>query len=63
LKPPEEAPPAGIPTEDVGKAVELSCKVKIGAGIVMKNGIRDITGQECESEHVDEGKAGHPCCK
>jgi hypothetical protein len=53
----------GIPAEEVRKAVELACKVKTGAGIVMKNSIRDITGKGWESDQSQDRKADHPCCK
>ena len=59
----KKASAAGVSLEDVRKTVELACKVKTGAGIVMKNSIRDITGQDWESEHTDGGKADYPCCK
>jgi len=59
----KKASAAGIPAEEVRKAVELACKIKTGAGIVMKNSIRDITGQDWESEQSGDGKTDHPCCK
>ena len=59
----KKASATGITMEEVRKAVELACKVKTGAGIVMKNSTRDITGQDWESEHADGGKAPSPCCK
>ncbi len=59
----KKASVAAITADEIRKAVELACKVKTGAGIVMKNSIRDITGQDWDSEQTDGGKAGHPCCK
>ncbi|MEN6438896.1 MAG: hypothetical protein ABFD97_09955 [Syntrophobacter sp.] len=59
----KKASAAGIPSEDVEKAVELACKVKTGAGIVMKNSIRDLTGQDCGSDKEESGKTDHPCCR
>jgi alkylhydroperoxidase/carboxymuconolactone decarboxylase family protein YurZ len=53
----------GLPSEEVRKAVELACKIKTGAGLVMKNSIIDITGQDWESERSGDGKTDHPCCK
>jgi len=59
----KKASAAGIPFEEVRIAVELACKVKTGAGIIMKNSIRDTTGQDWESEQAGDGKTAHPCCK
>ncbi|SPF43670.1 hypothetical protein SBDP1_460022 [Syntrophobacter sp. SbD1] len=59
----KKASAAGIPAEEVRKAVELACKIKTGSGLVMKNGIRDITGQEWEYEQSGDGKTDYPCCK
>jgi alkylhydroperoxidase/carboxymuconolactone decarboxylase family protein YurZ len=53
----------GIPAEEVQKAVELACKIKTGAGIVMRNGIREITGKDWESDPSQDRNADHPCCK
>jgi Carboxymuconolactone decarboxylase family len=58
----KKASAAGVSTEDVGKVVELSCKVKTGAGIVMQNSIRDITGQDWQSSNEDNEKTDYPCC-
>lgn len=54
---------AGVSSEEVEKAVELACKVKTGAGIITKNGIRDITGRDGESDRAKDREADHPCCK
>ncbi|HYA41087.1 MAG TPA: hypothetical protein VEF34_07270 [Syntrophobacteraceae bacterium] len=54
---------AGIGIDDVKKTVDLACKVKTGAGIVMKNSIRDITGQDWDSEQEKSAKADYPCCR
>ncbi|MGC9966619.1 MAG: carboxymuconolactone decarboxylase family protein [Syntrophobacteraceae bacterium] len=59
----KKASVAGITAEEVREAVELACKVKSGAGIVMKKSIRDITGQDWESELADGGKTDYSCCK
>ncbi len=58
----KKAKDAGITMDEVKKAVELACKVKTGVGIVMKSSIRDITGQEWDSEREDSAKTNHPCC-
>ena len=58
----KKAKSTGIAIDEVKKTVELACKVKTGAGIVMKKSIRDITGQDWDSEHEESAKANHPCC-
>ncbi len=57
----KKASTAGIPLEDVNVSIELAYKVKTGAGIVMRNSIREITDRECESGKAESGD--HPCCK
>jgi len=59
----KKASAAGITAEEVSEAVELACKVKTGAGIVMKKSIGDITGHDWESGQADAGKSDPPCCK
>ncbi len=53
---------AGVPIEEIEKAVELACKVKTGAGIAMINSIRDITRRNGDSDQA-KGEADHPCCR
>lgn len=53
----------GVPAEEVQKAVELACKIKTGAGIVMKKSIRDLTGKDWGSDQSEVRNADHPCCK
>lgn len=53
----------GINPEDVKRTFEIACKVKTGAGILMKNSVRDITRQDWESEQADGGEQDHPCCR
>jgi hypothetical protein len=57
----KKASVAGITFEEVRKSVDLACKIKTGVGIVMKNSIMDITGQDWDSEKKDSGKSDHPC--
>lgn len=59
----KKASAAGIAAEEVRRAVELACKVKTGAGIVMKNSIRDITGQDWGYEGTGCREHDHPCCR
>jgi len=59
----KKASVAGIALEEVKHTVELACKIKTGAGIVMKDNIREITGQDWDSGHTSGGKADHPCCR
>lgn len=59
----KKASAAGISAEEIRRVVELACKVKTGAGIVMKNSIRDITGQDWHSGQDGGGKNDHPCCR
>jgi len=59
----KKASASGITAEEVRTAVELACKVKTGAAIIMKNSIRDITGGDGESEQAGDEKTAHPCCK
>ena len=59
----KKASVVGITADEVRNAVELACKVKTGAGIVMKNSITDITGQEWDAGRADDGKAYYPCCE
>ncbi len=48
---------AGVPIEEIERAVELACKVKTGAGIAIINSIRDITGRSGDGDR----EADHPC--
>lgn len=59
----KKASAAGITAEEVGKAVELACKVKTGSGITMRNSIRDITGQDYGYKETEVVKTEHPCCR
>ena len=59
----KKASVAAVTADEVRKAVELACKIKTGASLVMKNSIRDITGQDWESGRSGDGKTDHPCCK
>ena len=59
----KKASALGIAPDEVRKAVELACKVKTGAGIVMKKSIRDITGQDWGTEQADGEGKDHPCCR
>lgn len=59
----KKASVAGLTPEEVRMAVELACKVKTGAGIVMKNNIKAITGEDWESERTDCGRGDNPFCK
>ncbi len=52
----------GIDMEDVRKAVEFANKVKTGAGIVMKNSIRETTGRDWDFEPTSSRGQDHPCC-
>ena len=58
----KKASSEGISLDEVREAIELACKVKTGAGIAMKNSIRETTGQDWGSEPKD-AKADCPCCK
>lgn len=53
---------AEITLEEVTKTVELACKVKTGAGVMMKNSIGEITGQG-RSENSESEKTDRLCCK
>lgn len=53
----------GITSDEIRKAVELACKLKTGAGIVMRKSIRDITGQDWGAERTGGGEQDHPCCR
>ncbi len=59
----KKANSVGITMEEVKKTVELACKVKTGAGIVMKSSIGDITGEDWDSEQEKRAKADCPCCR
>lgn len=59
----KKAASAGIKIDEVRRAVELACKVKTGSGIVMKNSIGDITGQDWDSGSERNNKADYPCCR
>ncbi len=58
----KKARSVGVTMDEVKKTVELACKVKTGSGIFMKSGIREITGQDWDSESEESAKATHPCC-
>ncbi len=58
-----KAKSAVITMDEVKKTVVFACKVKTGAGIVMKNSIRDITSQDWEPEQNRVAKSVNPCCR
>ncbi len=58
----KKAEAAGINMEEVRKSVELGNKIKRGAGIVMKNSIKETTGQDWDSESTTGRGQDHPCC-
>lgn len=47
----KKASVSGIAAAEIREAVELACKVKTGAGMVMKNSITDIAGQDWEWDY------------
>ncbi|MCE5334679.1 MAG: hypothetical protein LLG06_08795 [Desulfobacteraceae bacterium] len=53
----------GVQAEEVKKTVELACKVKTGAGIMMKNFIEDITDPDGKTDRSTGKTAEHPCCR
>ncbi len=59
----KKAASAGIKIDEVRETIELACKVKTGSGIVMKNSIRDITGQDWDSGSEKSNRADYPCCR
>jgi len=57
----KKARSAEITIDEVRKTVEIACKVKTGSGIFMKSSIRNITGQDWDSEPEESAKTNHPC--
>jgi len=58
----KKATAAGVPSDEMRKAVELANKIKTGASICMRKSIGDISGYYGESDQPAGGTADHPCC-
>jgi hypothetical protein len=52
----------GLTSGDVLETAELASKVKNGAHLVMRLGIRDFLGQEASPNPCAEGQAKSPWC-
>ena len=52
----------GLTSDDILEAVELATKVKNGAHLVIRNGIRNFMGQEKTCNPCANGPAKGSCC-
>ena len=58
----KKAETVGLTPQDIEEAAELATKVKNGAHMVMRNGIKKALGQEGRSCQAGNGKSGSSCC-
>ena len=52
----------GLPSEEVLEAADLASKVKNGAHLVMRQGIKNFMGREAAPNPCAAGQAGGSCC-
>jgi hypothetical protein len=58
----KKAKDLGLASEEVLEAADLASKVKNGAHLVMRQGIRNFMGQEASPNPCAAGQAGGSCC-
>jgi alkylhydroperoxidase/carboxymuconolactone decarboxylase family protein YurZ len=58
----KKAKDLGLASEEVLEAADLASKVKNGAHLVMRQGIKNFMGREASPNPCAAGQAGGSCC-